>query len=240
MQKSKAITGKPLAKSKRAQPAQAVSRTNPKIGRTRGRPDPAEAVGSEGLIQTALEMLREMGPAAVTRASLARRANVAPGLIRYYFSNRDSLIRAATLELHKAQQKRASELAEQEDLSPADRICARALALLDFKLANPFYHHLILEELANSSSPESRNRFHEIASQSIERYRRYLKEGAEDGSLREVDPGFLYLVIISFSEFVVHAGPLLHKELGVGSDEELREGYGAFICDILLNGLRPR
>lgn len=122
-------------------------------GRTRGRPsDPAAAVGSEGLVQTAIEMLREVGPAGVTRASLARRAKVAPGLVRYYFKNRDSLIREATLELHKAQQKRATELAEEEGLSPAERICARALALLDIKLANPFYHHLILEELAKICS----------------------------------------------------------------------------------------
>jgi AcrR family transcriptional regulator len=185
-------------------------------------------------------MLRDVGPAAVTRASLARRAKVAPGLIRYYFKNRDSLIRAATLELHESQQKRAREMAEDDGLSPAERITARALALLDFKVANPFYHHLIVEELAKSESPESRGQFHEIASQSIERYRRYLKEGAAEGSLREVDPGLLYMMIISLSEFVVHAGPLLHKELGVSSDADLHKAYGDFMCDILLNGLRPR
>jgi AcrR family transcriptional regulator len=188
-----------------------------------------------------LAMLSKNSPGDITRASLARYASVDPGLIRYYFKNRDSLMREAAQLLTRKLQRRGAAALDQEDLDPADRIGARMNALLSFKLDNPFYHRLMMEEMARSADEESRELFDQIAKGAIERYRGYLQAGVEDGSLRDVDPGFLYMAIIGLCDFFVIASPVLaqhiHHDEAAG---DMRDAYFAFIFDLLMNGLRPR
>jgi len=210
--------------------------------RARGRPRPdTDAVGPEALIEMTLGLLTEQAPSEITRASLARRANVDPGLIRYYFKNRDSLMRTAAETLTKELQRRAAVGAKQrEALSPSVQVTARVQALLSFKLDNPFYHRLMMEEMARSEDDQSRALFHEIAAGAIERYRSYMAAGAETGELRQVDPAFLYMAIIGLCDFFVIASPVLAGQFQQKTAKQAQEAYSVFICDLLLNGLRPR
>ncbi len=205
---------------------------------TPGRPaSSAGSVGPEALVQLTCEMLKRTAPGEVTRASVARNAGVDPALIRYYFKNRDALLRTATEALTKTLQKRGAAASERTDLSPADRICARLLALLEFKIENPFYHRLMMEEMARSEDPQSRELFQGIATTAVERYRGYLKSGTEDGSLREVNAAFLYIAIVGMCDYFAVAAPVLTGVLKEDDPYVLREHYGKFLCDLILNGL---
>lgn len=209
--------------------------------RTRGRPGTDQkTVGPEALVDATLAMLSSHAPSEITRASLARYANVDPGLIRYYFSDRDSLMRTAAQVLTERLQTRGQAATERTDLSPPERIEERMKALLDFKLENPFYHRVVIEEVARSGDDSSRELYNRIADTAIARYQGYLAEGADDGSLRQVDPAFLYMAIIGLCDFFVTAAPLLADRFEGKSPEATEQAYGAFICDLLMNGLRPR
>ena len=77
------MTAKPKA-SKAVRP-----RRSPR--RTQGRPLIEVEVGRQALIDAASALLRTTPPARITRAAIARFAGVDPGLIRYYFGDRDGL-----------------------------------------------------------------------------------------------------------------------------------------------------
>jgi AcrR family transcriptional regulator len=185
-------------------------------------------------------MLKRIPPGDITRASVARNAGVDPALIRYYFKNRDALLRTATEALTKTLQKRGAAASERSDLSPADRICSRFLALLEFKIDNPFYHRLMMEEMARSEDPQSRLLFENIATGAVARYRGYLASGVTDGTLRDVNPAFLYIAIIGMCDYFAMAAPLLTSVLGEDDPYVLREDYGKFVCDLILNGIALR
>jgi AcrR family transcriptional regulator len=184
-------------------------------------------------------LLSKQAPGEITRASLARHANVDPGLIRYYFKNRDVLMRMVATQLTETLGARGLARAKPEESTPADLVSARAQTLLDFKLENPFYHHLMME-MAQSEDGESRALYHKIAGRAIERYREYLTAGQKDRTLRKVDEAFLYIAIVGLCDFFVIASPVLAPYLGKRTPERIQKDYGAFITDLILNGIRPR
>jgi TetR/AcrR family transcriptional regulator len=198
------------------------------------------SVGPEALVAMTLALLTERPPSDITRASLARHANVDPGLIRYYFSNRDSLMRTAAQSLTEKLQVRAKMVTPNLDVSPEEQICARARALLEFKLDNPFYHRLMMEEMARSGSSESVELFDEVASSAIARYQSYIERGVNEGSLKDVNPTFLYMAIIGLCDFFVTASPSILKDLDQNDRSKVNQQYADFVCDLLINGLRAR
>lgn len=208
--------------------------------RSRGRPATnKQVVGPDALIAMTLDLLGNQSPHEITRASLARHAGVDPGLIRYYFKNRDSLMQTATQELTRRLQERGAKALEGDDLTPAERICIRAQALLSFKLEYPFYHRLMAEEMAQSEDDASRTLFANIASSAIDRYNGYLEAGVAEGTLRDVDPAFLYMAIVGMCDFFVIASPKLEQFIQ-NDGEPIETRYARFICDLLLHGLTSR
>jgi TetR/AcrR family transcriptional regulator len=227
-----------VAKRKRGRPkADGSSSVGDSAGQQNGENG---SVGPEALMAMTLELLSERPPSEITRASLARHANVDPGLIRYYFSNRDSLMRSAAQSLTESLQTRARAATPASTIAPEDQICTRARALLDFKLDNPFYHRLMMEEMARSGSEESVNLFDEVAGAAIARYKSYIDEGVAEGSLKEVNPAFLYMAIIGLCDFFVTASPSILKNLKEEERKDVNRDYANFICDLLINGLRAR
>lgn len=195
-------------------------------------------VGPESLVEMALALLSERPPSEITRASLARHANVHPSLIRYYFKNRDSLMRTVAQSLTKALQERATAASSGRDETAADQIRTRARALLAFKLDNPFYHRLMMEDMARSDSNESVGIFDQVAGSAIARYQSYIDDGVASGTLKRVNAAFLYMAIIGLCDFYVTASPSILKTLDDAQRTTADEEYADFICDLLINGLR--
>jgi hypothetical protein len=67
-----------------------------------------------------------------------------------------------------------------------------------------------------------------------------LSQGVTDGTLREVNPAYLYMAIIGLCDFFVTASPVILRDLDQDTRQATNSEYADFICDILLNGLRPR
>lgn len=224
--------------------------TDPPAKRKRGRPrldksgagaaggSAESSVGKEALIAITRELLQQMAPADISRNGLARHADVDPGLIRYYFKDRESLLRTAAEEMTAELQKQAAASLSENSGPPAERIRTRIRTLLDFKAANPFYHRLMIEEMGKSDSAASRQLFKDVASAAVARYRGYMEAGAEQGVLREVDPVFFYMAVIGMCDFFVIASPLLADMIGEDDAESQRRRYAEFICDLVMKGLQ--
>src|SRR5258707_1107673 len=79
----------------------------PSKPRSKGRPTDAQsAVGPEVLIEATRRLLRTRTPREITRKEIADFAKVDPGLIRYYFRDKDNLLLAATMQIEREHRAR--------------------------------------------------------------------------------------------------------------------------------------
>lgn len=214
------------------------SRGRPRAG---AAPDGADAaVGRDALIDATIALLKTSPPSKITPVVVARHTGVHPSLIRYYFKTRAALL-VAVAERVTERFGQQVEAAEDRDGSPQSRLCARIGALIDLNAAYPFFHQLIVSEIATSEDPAARDMIARFTNRGQGAYGSILRAGLVDGSFRGTDPGLLYVVVIGMSEFFVAARRQLEIAQGMEIDEEeLRAVYKAFVCDLVLNGVTRR
>lgn len=206
--------------------------------RKQGRPTTAEdAVGRRTIINAACDLIRTMPPEKVTRAEVARHANVAPRLIHYYFKDRPSLLQATASALSDIFQTQAG-AATREDDPPAIQLKSRIKAFLRFQLEYPYFHRLVSEEIVGGEGT-SQSLLRAMSLRGAAGYERIVEKGVREGTMRPVDAALLYLTIIGIVELAASGRPIL-RELGhAGADDrDYVEQYSEFIADLLVNGLR--
>jgi TetR/AcrR family transcriptional regulator len=184
--------------------------------------------------------LKDMPPSAITPVLVARTMGVHPSLIRYYFRNRATLLVAVAEKLVErfAAQFEQSALSEG---SPESRLCARIHTLIDLNATYPFFHQLFATEIAGSEDPSAKAMITQFTNRGTATYGAFLRAGLADGSFRGMDPSLLYVAVVGMSEFFVSARRQMEIAQGVVVNEtELREAYKAFVCDLVLNGVRAR
>jgi TetR/AcrR family transcriptional regulator len=217
--------------------------------RSRGRPrNVAEgtgaqdvSVGRDALIDATIELLKTRPPSAITPVVVARTTGVHPSLIRYYFKNRASLLVAVAERVTEQFSEQVEAAALVSDGSPRSRLCARIGALIDLNATYPFFHQLIVSEIAPSEDPIAREMIARFTNRGQGAYGAILRAGLVDGSFRGMDPGLLYVVVIGMSEFFASARRQLETAQGMEIDEaELRAVYKTFVCDLVLNGVTSR
>lgn len=211
-------------------------------GRPRGVPGEGDSVvGKDALIDATISLLKTNPPAAITPVVVARAIGVHPSLIRYYFKNRASLLVSVAQRVSLQLARQVEDAAETSDNSPRSRLCARIGALIDLNAEYPFFHQLIVSEIATSEDPEAQAMIAQFTNRGQGAYGTILRAGLVDGSFRGMDPGLLYVVVIGMAEFFVAARRQLEIAQGSTIDEaELRAVYKAFVCDLVLNGVATR
>ena len=206
--------------------------------RKQGRPTSADdAVGRRAIINAACDLIRTMPPEKVTRAEVARQAKVAPRLIHYYFKDRPSLLQATASALSDKFQKQAGAATRDED-PPEVQLRSRIQAFLRFQMEYPYFHRLVIEEIVGGEGT-SQSLLQAMSQRGSAGYQRIVEKGVNEGTMRPIDAGLLYLAIIGIVELAASGRPIL-RELGhTGSDgPDYVEQYSAFVADLLVNGLR--
>lgn len=204
--------------------------------RSKGRPVTGDNdVGRDRLLAAAEALLKVLPPARVTISRIAQEASVDPALVRYYFGDRTRLLLAvADRVTAKASHTAPRTLAPQAALIEHIR---KTLALVR---SAPFMHRLMIEELTDTGTEDTRARAREMNVDLVAFYQELL---AEDGgaTLRPVDPLLLHLVILGTCDFFVSASPLINQLTPADTDrDELAVRFNTFLVDLLLNGLKPR
>jgi TetR/AcrR family transcriptional regulator len=216
----------------------------PRRRRGIGRPPAgtAHAVGRETLIAKACELLTRLPPSQVTRAEVARSTGVDPSLIRYYFRDRATLMLAAVERLTAEFVHNIEDDASlRGNGSPRDQLRARVLSLFRLTYAYPYFHQLIVDEIANMNVPAARKLLQNLSDSGLRSYANIMEAGAQDGSLRRVDNAFLFISIIGMTHFFTTGAAVVKTTIGKREyNDALAEQYGDFICDLLLNGLHAK
>lgn len=204
--------------------------------RSKGRPVLGDNdVGSDRILAAAESLLKTLPPARVTISRISQEAGVDPALVRYYFGDRTRLLMAVADRVTA----KATHTAPRT-LPPEDALVEHIRKTLGLVRAAPFMHRLMIEELTDSGTEDTRARTRDMNVELVAFYDELLK--ADGGkTLRQIDPLFLHLVILGASDFFVSAGPVVDQLAPVGTDKaDLTARFNAFLVDLLLNGLKPR
>ena len=220
---------------------QAKTASKKPVRRSIGRPSAKGGVGRDSLIETTCELLRTLPPNEVTRIGVARKANVDPSLIKYYFRDRSSLLLAAAERLMDQSAEAVREAAAAAGNTAEGRLRARVSALLALNTDYPFFHRLIMDEVVNSHQPSARKMLRGMSERRLAGYSGIIQAGQDEGTLRNVDPFFLSIAIIGMAEFFASSIEIRKEAFGEDLDDTAdRARYSDFIIDLLLNGLRRR
>jgi AcrR family transcriptional regulator len=224
------------------QPAVSVAETEPKsarAGRSKGRPaSGAQSVGREALITATCELLKTYPPNEVTRALVARHTQVDPSLIRYYFRDRSSLLVAAADSIGQRYRVMVEDAIAKTDKSARARLVARVGALIELDATYPFFNRLILEEVMPSPAPGARKMIKDMQSNALNRYTELVLTGLSEGTIRDVDPAYLFVSVVGLCEFLNASQSILEIATGTKLDRDKHvKTYRDFICNLIVDGV---
>lgn len=207
--------------------------------RAQGRPNEGKnAVGPELLLRAARELLEKLPPAQVTRAALARHAGVDPNLIRYYFKDRDSLLLAVVDEIVSEESKLAAHSAAG---NPVERLRAQIRHLVEFHQRHPYFHRLLIEEIATWKSQRARQLFHRLNQMTLKLYGSIFREGTKDKSLRALDPVYVHIAVVGMCESFMSSKLLLEDAFGKGAaPADHAKRFADTVVQFLVDGARQR
>lgn len=222
-------------KSKKAGPARKTAA--PVSRRSRGRPRARQgAVGREVIVAAARKLLEKLPPHKATISSIARSAGVDPALVRYYFGSREELLLAVIESILSSWKfTRIPVTAE-----PSAKLAGHVRDMLDFALSVRSMQQLMIDECANSKSPEVRRRVRELNAGAVSRHALLLHSGKRT-RVNATDPLFMHVAIIGMCEFFAAAQSMITPLVPAGvSADQLVERYKTFIVRLVLDGMRSR
>jgi len=224
--------------NKKQVPKTRVGRLKKKV-RGKGRPGKATlTVGKDALIDKACELLQKMPPSQITNAAVAREAGVDPSLIRYYFKTRSALLLATFVRATESYQKFLEEESARCDNTPAGQLCARVSAL--FRLTNtyPYYHDLIIEEIAEMKDAKARKVLQALTEDRMGMYEAIVARGISEGQFKDIDPRLMFVAIIGMCHFFTKGSNIIKLALNSREiPESLSQDYRKLVCDLLLHGI---
>jgi TetR/AcrR family transcriptional regulator len=213
----------------------ASSKSLPK--RRQGRPQ-QNTVGRERLIDAARTLLRTHPPAAISRLDVAEVAGVDPGLIRYYFGNKDRLM-AEAVELIATEIRSCSTAIDDKTKSPRERLTQFVYEFALLNSRNPNYHQLVMDQIMNAKNARAKRLRHEMTHSLADKLRDVLDDGVRSGDFRVADARLLAIAVIGISEFF-GSGFGVVNELYPGADrEKLAETYAQFVAGLMDSALAP-
>lgn len=218
-------------------PIMSAANTRKTHTRNKGRPDADGTVGREALLAAAIEELRVSSPESLTMAGVAARAGVHPALIRYYFGNKDKLLREVVKQLVDQGQEAARSTMESN--APLEqKLVGRLQSMIDLIQSNPHFHRLVLDKIYGQGSGDNgEDLLGRIATRGM-RLTVSMLHDHPSRPVRPVDPRLLHVAMIGLTEFFVSAKPLLHELFGENADiGELKSRYVSFVADLILHGI---
>lgn len=198
-------------------------------------------MGREGLVAATLALLRHTPPEALTLLQIATSVGVDPALVRYYFGNKDGLLRAATLSLMNQVQE-ASEL-QTDEPSVAAMLGQRVRLIIDTGRQNPHFLKLVMREIyAAGERGDGGDSTWDVLDLTARRgaalSNALLEARPPAAQAVRIDARFLHVALLGACTFFATAQPLFKVLFeGEQDDDQLARRYSEFLTELLLRGI---
>ena len=195
---------------------------------TRGKPEESRAA----ILKAAVGEFAREGIAGARTDAIARSAGVNKALLYYYFKDKEGIYQAVLNEVFSGV-RMAIHNALSQKLGPRERLEAYLRAHFDYIASNPPYPRIVHAEFLRAGRDPSR--LQRIAKQYFRpifvELAALLKEGANAGAFRRVDPFQFIPSMISVIVFYFTTAPIMKTVTGFDpmSPERLAERRAAVI-----------
>jgi AcrR family transcriptional regulator len=194
----------------------------------------------ETLLDAATELALERGFEAVGLREIAQRAGASPGMIAYYFGDRDGLYeslleRAFARVTDQVEALLARQDAKETDLDALVSLHVTALS------SEPWIPQLVAREVLGRRTRMREVFAKRVAEGPMRVLRRFIEDGIEAGNLRsDLDPELTAMSISATTIFPYLFGPIVGPALGLDFGESLRDRLIAHNQRLLSHGIRAR
>jgi TetR/AcrR family transcriptional regulator len=217
-------------RSRRSPRKPAARHAQPRLG-TRGQPEESRAA----ILKAAVSEFADHGVAGARTDAIARAAHVNKALLYYYFKDKDALYEAVLDHVFSGLRARVVPVLE-SPLPPRQKMLEYLGTYFDYIAANPRFPRVVQAEWMRSGAGSARMQrvakeyFAPIYGKLIA----VLKEGAEAGEFRAVNPMDFLPSIAAIIVFYFSAAPLMKTLMKVDplSPERIRERR-AFVLDFI-------
>jgi TetR/AcrR family transcriptional regulator len=153
---------------------------------TRGQPEESRAA----ILRAAVTEFAEYGIAGARTDRIARAARVNKALLYYYFKDKDSLYEAVLDHVFKGMRERVLPVLESA-LEPREKLLEYVGRYFDYVAANPRFPRVVQAEwmrVGAHATPQMMRIAREYFAPIYQRMADLLRQGAEKGQLRRMDP----------------------------------------------------
>lgn len=200
--------------------------------------DSSQSPGRADILQAALREFADHGFPGATTAGIARRAGVTQPLVHHHFGSKQGLWEAVVASLFQdLEDALAAALREVEGADRRTRLAHLLRALVRFSGRRPELSRLIRTESSAGGAPFD-TLYTRWLSRMTDLFRRELTGGMEDGTLRRVEVGLAYFVIVGASTHPFAEPETARRAFGLEMrDEATVERYADFVVDVVFRGL---
>jgi len=199
--------------------------------------DAKASVAREQLLEAASALMTEEGSFDVSLHQIGRKAGVTAPLVKYYFGSKNGLLVAL------AQRDTAGSLAQLEalmamDIEPASKLRIHVTGILRTYSRYPYLNGLLDSLLRGDNTEGAQAIRASFVRPLIDAQRRIIAEGIAAGQFRDVDPNYVYFLIIGACQYLFTTRVAFRELFG---SNELEPGfpreYAAFAVDYILRGI---
>ncbi|WP_165404672.1 TetR/AcrR family transcriptional regulator [Pigmentiphaga kullae] len=195
-------------------------------------------VGKAAIIDAAIALMKTKTPQELSVLEIATAAGVDPALIRYYFTNKQGLMRAAATHIMDQLQAR-SQVMLGRDAPLEERIRKRLVLLIEALKDNPRFLQLVLNEIySHADTPERIDTLQGVAARGLALSEALLVPRDGDPDLEAIDPRFLHVAFLGLCTFFVDAQPMLRILFSDEQDDpDLTGRYLDFATRLIMHGI---
>lgn len=199
---------------------------------TRGQPEESRAA----ILKAAVSEFAECGIAGARTDRIARAARVNKALLYYYFKDKDALYEAVLNHVFKGMRERVLPVLE-SSLEPREKLLEYVGRYFDYIAANPRFPRVVQAEwmrVGQRATPQMLRIAREYIAPIYQGMTDLLREGAEKGQLRRMDPIDFLPSLVGITIFYFSTAPAMKTLLKVDplSKERIAERR-KFVLDFI-------
>jgi len=190
------------------------------------------------LLQSASDLMIELGTPEVSLHAIARRAGVTAPLVKYYFGSKEGLLVALV------ERDTARSLAQLDGLNamPIEPLAKLKIHITGIVRTYSRYPYLVglLNHLLRETQGEASERIKaSFVTPLIEAQRRIIEEGVAAGQFRAIDPDQLYFIVVGACQYLFSSRVAFAQIMdGKLADDAFARDFPNTVLDVILNGLR--
>jgi TetR/AcrR family transcriptional regulator len=192
------------------------------------------------LLAAARALMTEKGLTRVTAREVADRADLNPGLVRYYFGSKNGLLRAVVSEIAREGQERTREWSDRAG-DASERLRGLIASMIRSFAADPYAARLYTEQVFFADDAVVDHFVDEFGRAHIGLLREILDDGVASGDFRALDAALTIPAITGAVMFFFLASPVFRRVFEQDAlAPELIERFAESTAALVLNGIGSR